>query len=153
MTMFVHALIIGCVAGLRPMVALAVVSLAANAGWLLLQALPALLEGSATACMLVVLAGAEMLGDRAADQRSGRQPAQFGLRLISGGLCGAAIGGSEGRLWGGALGGIVGALCGTLGGGDLRSWLSSLLKRRSSAAVTENAVVIGAAALVMAALT
>ena len=132
MASFLLALLIGFVAGLRSMVALAVVALAAHAGWLLLDETPlAFLGTPAAVCVLVVLAAAEMLHDM---------------------LVAAALGGSDGALWGGAAGGVLGALCGTLAGFDFRAWLADALGQDSPAALTENAVAIAGAALVMAGL-
>ena len=152
MAVFLLGLFIGFVAGLRSMVALAVVGLAAHAGWLLLDETPlGFLGEPATVCSFVVLAGAEMLCDLLA-RHSRKQPVQFCIRLVSGGLCGAAIGGSDGAIWGGASAGVLGALCGTLAGHDFRAWLADALGQDSPAALTENALAIGAAALVMAGL-
>ena len=151
MAMFVLAFLLGFVAGLRSMIALAVVSLAAHAGWLLLDDTPvAFLGAPVTVCAMVMLAGAEMICDILARGDRRKQPMQFVVRLVSGGLCGAALGGSDGTFWGGACGGALGALCGTLAGFDFRAWLVAMLGQDNPAALTENAVAIGVAALVMA---
>ena len=112
----------------------------------------AFLSAPVTVCAVVVLAGAEMICDILLRGHSRKQPIQFGARLVSGGLCGAALGGSDGSLWGGASGGALGALCGTLAGFDFRAWLAIALGQDNPAALTENAVAIGVAALVMAGL-
>ena len=153
MAVFLLALMIGFVAGLRPMIALAVVSLAAHAGWRLLERTSVAFLASAVAvCAFVMLAGAEMICDIVIDGYGRKQPIPFGVRLVGGGLCGVALGGSDGVFWGGALAGVLGALCCTLAGSDFRTWLTKLLGQDRPAALTENAVAIGAAALVMAGL-
>ncbi len=153
MAPFLLAILIGFVAGLRSMTALAVVSLAAHAGWLALDRTQVgFLGAPAMVCLLVTLAGAEMMCDALVAGHSRKRPPQFGMRLVSGGVCGAALGGSGGALWGGVFGGVLGALCGTLAGCDFRLWLARTMRQDGPAALTETAVAVGAATLVMAGL-
>ena len=153
MAMFLLAIFIGCVAGLRPMTALSVTSLAASAGWLRLDGTSVVfLAAPFTVFVLMILAGAETVCDLLTHGGSRERPLSFGLRLVGGGLCGAAVGGSDGALWGGVVGGLLGASCGTLAGSDFRAWLARRLGQDSPAALTENAVAIAGATLVMAGL-
>jgi uncharacterized membrane protein len=79
-------------------------------------------------------------------------PVQLGARLISGAACGAAIGASSGGMAGGLAAGISGAVVGTLGGKIARARLAAAFGRDRPAALVEDAVAIGGAALIVLAL-
>ena len=48
---------------------------------------------------------------------------QFGARIVSGGLCGTALGASGGTWIAGLVVGVIGAIAGTLGGYEFRTRL------------------------------
>jgi uncharacterized membrane protein len=152
MSVYVLALLIGVVAGLRAMTAPAAVSWAAHLGWLPLQDTPlAFLGFTATPYIFTVLAIVELITDQLPKTPSRTVPMQFGARLVLGGLSGAAIGAAHGGLLGGLIAGVVGAVIGTLGGAKVRGALARTFGRDLPAALIEDAVaIIGAALIVMA---
>jgi uncharacterized membrane protein len=79
-------------------------------------------------------------------------PAQFGARLVSGGLSGAAIGAAHGGLFIGLVAGIAGAAIGTLAGRAGRARLASAFGSDRPAAFIEDAVAIVGAFLIIGAL-
>lgn len=118
------ALLIGFVAGLRAMMPLAAVAWGAFLGWLAFENTALEWVGSWIAvAILSVLAIGELVTDQLPSTPSRKVPVQFGTRLVTGGLAGAAIGSVYGH-WVSALGaGVVGAVLGTLGGAEGRSRL------------------------------
>jgi uncharacterized membrane protein len=147
------ALLIGIIAGLRAMTAPAAVAWVANLGWLDISQTPlAFLGYRWTPWILTLLAIGELISDQLPKTPSRKVPIQFGTRIITGGLSGAAIGASAGLLLLGLIAGIVGAVIGTYGGAALRGKLAASLGRDLPAALTEDAIaVIGALLIVMAA--
>lgn len=144
---------IGIVAGLRTMIAPAVVSWAAHLDiidlggtWL------AFLGYQWTPWILTALALAELVADQLPSTPSRTVPMQFGARLVSGGLSGAALGMAGGTMIGGLIGGVIGAVVGTLGGRTVRARLAAILDRDRPAALIEDAVAIAGATLIVAAL-
>ena len=86
------ALLIGVVAGLRALTAPAAVSWAAHAGLLPLAGTPlAFLGHPVTPWILTALALAELVADQLPSTPSRKVPVQFGARLLTGALAGAAI--------------------------------------------------------------
>jgi uncharacterized membrane protein len=115
---FVLALGIGIVAGLRSLTAPAVVAWGAHLSWLNLHGSPLAFIGSTTAvAILSVLAIGELVADKLPMIPKRTAPAPLMARVVIGGLCGAclcaAVGKSllTGTLLGG-IGGIVGAFLG-----------------------------------------
>jgi uncharacterized membrane protein len=150
MTIYLLALLIGVVAGLRAMTAPAAISWAAHAGWLPLQStLVAFLGFAWTPYILTVLAIGELITDQLPGTPSRTVPVQFVTRLVSGGVCGAAIGAPHNALAAGLLAGLIGAALGTLGGAKLRGRLAVVLGRDLPAALIEDVVAIGGAALIV----
>jgi uncharacterized membrane protein len=150
---FLLALVIGIVAGLRAMTAPAAVSWAAHAGlldlgggWL------AFLGYAFTPWILTVLALGEFVTDQLPTTPSRTVPIQFATRVLTGGLSGAAIGVAGGSLATGLVAGVIGAVIGTLGGRHVRGRLASAFGSDRPAAFLEDAVAIGLAVLVMIAL-
>ena len=93
MTAYVLPLLIGVVAGLRAMTAPAAVSIGAYLGQLsLANTTLAFLSSVWAAGILGLLAMAEFVTDQLPTTPSRKVPLQFGARLVSGGLSGAAIG-------------------------------------------------------------
>jgi uncharacterized membrane protein len=150
MTVYVLALLIGVVAGLRAVTAPAAVSWAAWLGWLPLQGTPLAFLGHAAApWILSVLALGELVGDQLAKTPSRKVPVQFGTRLLTGALSGAAIGASAQQLLIGLVLGLLGAVIGTLGGAAARARLAGAFGRDLPAALIEDLVAIGGAALIV----
>lgn len=118
------ALMIGFVAGLRAMMPLAAVSWGAALDWIALDNTALSWVGSwITVAILTVLAIGELVTDQLPSTPSRKVPAQFGARLVTGGLAGAVIGFAYGH-WVSALGaGVIGAVLGTLAGAEVRSRL------------------------------
>ena len=146
------ALLIGIVAGLRAMTPLAVVAWMASRGsvpvegtWL------AILGWRYTAPVLTLLAPIELVTDQLPSTPSRKVPVQFGARLFSGGVAGAAVGLAAGGWMIGTLLGLVGAVIGTLGGASARARLARALGSDRPAALLEDVVAIGAALAVIAA--
>jgi uncharacterized membrane protein len=153
MTSFVLPLAIGIIAGLRAMTAPAAVSWAAKIGWLNLAPTSLAFLGYAfTPWILTVLALAELVTDQLPSTPSRTVPIQFGTRIVSGGLSGAAIGAAHGALAIGLVGGALGAIAGTLGGRAFRAKLAAAFGSDPPAAFTEDAVAIVGAILILAAL-
>jgi uncharacterized membrane protein len=152
-TIYVLALLMGVVAGLRTMTALAAVSWAAHLGALELRGTWLAFLGSAVApWVLTVAAIAELVADQLPSTPSRKTPLQFVARIASGALCGAAVG-MAGESWTiGAAVGVVGAIVGTLGGSGIRSRLAQVFRRDRAAALLEDAVAIAGAVLILGVL-
>jgi uncharacterized membrane protein len=147
------ALLIGIVAGLRAFTAPAAVSWAAHLGWLHLDgSWLAFLGYRFTPWIFSALALLELVGDQLPTTPSRKTPPQFGTRLVMGGLSGAAIGASAGALIAGLAAGVVGAVIGTLGGAALRTRLAAALGGDRPAALIEDVIAVGGAALIVLAL-
>jgi uncharacterized membrane protein len=80
---------------------------------------------------------------------SRKAPGGFGARIVSGGLCGAALGVPAGWLIAGGIAGIAGAVIGTVGGYAARAKLAAALRKDTPAAFIEDAVAISAAIMVV----
>ena len=106
MYIYILALLIGIVAGLRSMTAPAMTSWAANLGWLNLQGTWLAFLGFAyTPYILSVLALGELITDKLPSTPSRKVPIQFGARILIGALCGAAFGLAGRSLIGGLVAG------------------------------------------------
>ena len=148
MTLYLLALLIGVVAGLRAMTAPAAVSWAAAFGWIDVSGTwLAFLASPWTRWIFTLLAIGELVNDQRPSTPSRTVPIQFGGRIVMGALSGAAIAG----LAGGVLG-IVGAVIGTLGGKAARARLAATFGSDPPAAFIEDAVAIAGAALIAMAL-
>lgn len=151
--LYLLSLCIGIVAGLRAMTAPAAVSWAAHLGVLKLSGTPLAFLGFAwTPWIFSVLAVAELVTDQLPSTPSRTVPIQFGTRIISGALTGAALGVAGDVLVIGALLGALGAVIGTLGGRAARGALATQFGSDRPAALLEDAVAIGAAVLIVMAL-
>jgi len=146
------ALLIGVIAGLRAMTAPAAVAWAASLGWFDISQTPLAFMGYRWApWILTVLAVGELITDQRPGTPSRKVPVQFGTRILTGGLSGAAIGASGGSLGLGMVAGIVGAVIGTYGGATVRARLAASFGRDLPAALIEDVVaVIGALAILAA---
>ncbi|PYL20853.1 MAG: hypothetical protein DMF44_14130 [Verrucomicrobia bacterium] len=115
---FLLALGIGIVAGLRSLTAPAVVAWGAHLSWLNLHGSPLAFMGSTTAVAIFSLfALGELVADKLPMIPKRTSPGPLIVRIITGGLCGACLCAAVGKsLLAGALlggiGGIVGAFVG-----------------------------------------
>jgi len=124
MSVYVLALLIGVVAGLRALTAPAAVSWAARLGWLHLENTGlAFLGFAATPYIVSLLALGELINDKLPKTPSRKAPPGFIARIVTGALSGAALGAANQALAGGLLAGAAGAVLGTLGGYEFRSRL------------------------------
>jgi uncharacterized membrane protein len=150
MIVYVVACAIGIIAGLRAMTPLAAVSWAAHAGWVPLQGTPLSFFGFAlTPYIFTVLALVELVTDQLPKTPSRKVPVQFGARIVSGGLAGAAVGASRGALVVGLILGVVGAVIGTYGGAEFRGNLARSFGKDMPAALIEDVIAVGGAAVAM----
>ena len=74
---------------------------------------------------------------------------QFGTRIVTAAVSGAAIGAPFDLLVVGFIAGIIGAVVGTLGGRAVRAKLANSLRSDTPAALIEDAVAIVAAILIL----
>lgn len=147
---FVAALLIGIVAGLRTMMAPAATSWAARLGWLSLGGTSlGWLGHPITSIVLTVLALVELVTDQLPKTPSRTVPVQFGARLVSGGLSGAAVGLASGSAVKGLVAGLLGAVIGTVGGRAARGALASAFGSDRPAALIEDLAAVGLAYLAL----
>lgn len=153
MSVYLLALLIGLVAGLRAMAAPALVSWAAYLGWLDLSGTWLAFLGNVWArSILTLFALVELVTDQLPSTPSRTVPVQFSARIATGALSGAAVGASAGAMIGGLIAGIIGAIIGTLGGRAFRASLANAFGGDRPAAFIEDAVAIGLALLIGVAL-
>ncbi len=149
--MLVLALVIGIVAGLRAMMAPAAIAWAASTGLVPLQGTwLAFLGWRFTPWVISFFAAAELVTDQLPSTPSRTVPAQFGVRIVTGGISGAAIGYALGAPLFGLVLGVIGVVLGTLGGARLRARLAASFGSDRPAALVEDALAIGLAVLVVA---
>lgn len=147
------ALLIGIVAGLRTMLAPTAIAWAASRGTLSLDgSWLAFLGWRFTPWIFTLLALGELVTDQLPSTPSRKVPVQFGGRLLTGGLSGAAVGYGAGSPLLGLLLGLVGAVIGTLGGAAVRARLAAAFGRDLFAALIEDVVAIAGAVFVCASL-
>lgn len=150
MMILLYSFAIGIVAGLRAMMAPAVVSLAASYrmpdlanSWL------AWLGYRFTPWILIAAAAAELVTDQLPSTPSRKVPVQFGTRIVTGGLAGAALAVPAGASIAGLVAGAVGAVAGTLGGAAARTAMAAMFRSDRLAAVLEDVVAIAAAIVIV----
>jgi uncharacterized membrane protein len=150
---YLLALLIGVVAGLRAMTAPAAIAWAAYLGWLNLSGSWLAFMGTIWAVgIFTILAVVELVTDQLPSTPSRKVPQQFGARLIMGALTGAAIGTPYGGWIVGLIAGIIGAAIGTYGGAAVRGKLAASFGKDPPAAFIEDAVAIVAAYIIVASL-
>jgi uncharacterized membrane protein len=150
MTVILLSLLIGIVAGLRTMTAPAAVAIGARYGSIAVAGTPLAFMGYAwTPWILGALAVGELITDQLPATPSRKVPMQFAARVLTGALSGATLAAPHGSLVAGLIAGIVGAVIGTLGGAAFRARLAAAFGRDRPAALIEDAVAIGAAALIV----
>jgi uncharacterized membrane protein len=153
MSVYLLALLIGAIAGLRTFTAPAAVAWATYLGRLDLSGTWLAFFGNVWArWILTALALVELVVDQLPSTASRTVPVQFGARITTGALSGAAIGAAGGSWVSGLVAGIVGAVIGTLGGRAFRSRLAAAFGSDRPAAFVEDAVAIGGALLIVASL-
>ena len=145
--LYVFALLIGVVAGLRAMTPLAAISLAAWLGWIDLSASPLSFVGHIiTLIVLVLLAIGELVTDQLPNTPSRKVPMQFGARIVVGAIAGGLLTGD----WiVGLVLGAIGAVIGTYVGADLRGRLAKAFGRDLPAALIEDVVAVLGAILIV----
>lgn len=137
------ALLVGIVAGLRAVMALAAVSWAAALGFLdLSPSWLAFLGYKWTPWIVSVAAIGELVNDKLPATPSRKIPPQFGVRLLTGAVSGAAVALPTGNWIIGLVAGIVGAVIGTLGGAKLRSIFAAAFGKDLPAALLEDVLAI-----------
>lgn len=147
---YLLALLIGIIAGLRTLTAIAAVSWAAYLGYLSLDgSWLAFLGYRFAPWIFSALALGEFVTDQLPFTPSRKVPAQFGARIVSGAISGAAIALPGGTWIGGLIAGAVGAVIGTLGGAAARLRLATALGRDLPAALIEDAIAILGAVLIV----
>lgn len=152
MHVLLAALLIGIIAGLRTFTAPTAVSWAAHCSRISLIATGLAWVGSiVTACILTLFALVEIFViDKNPKTPSRKAPPSFGARFVSGGFSGAAIGLSGNSLLLGLLLGLIGAVIGTYGGAAFRGKLAASFGKDLPAALTEDAIAIIGAFLIVA---
>jgi uncharacterized membrane protein len=144
------ALLIGVIAGLRTFTAPAAVSWAAYLGWLPLGNTALAFLGSVWAVgILTVLAFVEFVVDQLPSTPSRTVPMQFGGRIVTAAMSGAAIGAPAGSAIAGGIAGIIGAVIGTLGGHAARTRLAAAFRKDAPAAFIEDALALVAAIIIV----
>jgi len=150
MTIYLFSLLLGIIAGLRTLTALALVSWAANLGWHNLSGTWFAFFSNPLVCgIITLLALIELVIDQLPQTPSRTVPVAFGARIISGAISGGALATAAGAaLPGGLLAGIIGAVIGTLAGSAFRARLAVAFGRDRPAAFIEDAIAIGGALLI-----
>ena len=149
MSVYLLALLIGIIAGLRALTAPAAVAWAAHLGGLHLGgSWLAFLGNVWVRLILTALALVELVTDQLPSTPSRTVPVQFGARILTGALSGAAVGAAGGSWVGGLLDGAVGAVVGTIGGRAFRAKLAAAFGSDRPAAFVEDAVAVGGALLI-----
>ncbi len=115
---FLFAIGIGIVAGLRSLTAPAVVAWAAHLDWLNLHGSTIAFMGSTVAAIILsILAITELIADKLPMTPKRTAPVPLVARIVTGGLCGACFFASAGQSLGigivlGGIGGVIGAFAG-----------------------------------------
>ena len=150
MVIYLWAFLVGLTTGLRALAPLAIVSWAAHLGWLHLEnTWLAFLGATVTSWILTLLALGELVTDKLPTTPSRKIPMQFGARIVTGALSGAALAAPAGAWITGMVAGIIGAIVGTLAGAELRGRLSRVVGNDLPIALLEDVIAIGGALLIV----
>jgi len=143
---FVLALGIGIVAGLRSLTAPAVVAWAAHLGWLNLHGTSLAFMGStASVAVFSLLAIGELIADKLPTIPKRTEPAPLMGRVVTGALCGACLCAAVGKsLVAGALLGAMGGAVAAFAGYEIRKRLDLHVKD-VVVAVCEDVIAVGLA--------
>ncbi|MBZ9765118.1 DUF4126 domain-containing protein [Mesorhizobium sp. CA8] len=151
--LYILALLIGVIAGLRAMTAPAAVAWGSYLGWLPVTDTWASFMGHWIAVgSFTILAIVELIADQLPSTPSRKVPPQFGTRIVVGAFCGAVIGATAGATIGGLVAGAIGAVIGTLGGAEARGRLAAAFGKDQPAAFIEDAVAVVGGLLIVAAV-
>jgi uncharacterized membrane protein len=146
MFVLINAFFLGTASGLRALAGLAVVSWAARLGYLPLEhTWLAFLGYAFTPYILSLMAIGEMVNDKLPKTPSRLIPPQFITRVVTGTLCGFALGRSTEHLLICVIAAAAGSIAGTLGGAKARAAGARLFGRDLPAALIEDAVTLGLA--------
>lgn len=149
---FLLAIGLGVVAGLRSLTAPALVSWAATTGWLNLHSSPLAFMGSTVAAVIIsLLAFGELIGDKLPVTPKRNALVPLLARIVTGGLCGACLCASARQsLVMGALLGGAGAVTGAFGGYEVRKNLVGNLNIKDIfVAIPEDVMAIGLACFLL----
>jgi uncharacterized membrane protein len=151
MSVYVLAIPIGVITGLRCMTAPAAISWAARLGWLPLEnTWLSFLGFAATPYILSALAIAELINDKLPKTPSRKAVGPFATRVLVGAMCGAAIGIKCGEITAGLVAGALGAVAGTLGGYEFRMRLVRATGGKDlPIALLEDAIAVGGAIFIV----
>ena len=150
MFVFISAFLTGVASGLRALIGVTAVSWAVHFGILPLDhTWLAFLGYAFTPYALTLLAIGELVNDKLPKTPSRLVPPQFLARIVTGALCGLAIGLSRNGMIIGLMAGIAGAVAGTFGSAKARSFLARTFGRDLPAALLEDAVALGIGALAL----
>ncbi len=153
MFVLLNAFLLGTASGLRALLGLTAVSWAARLGYIHLDhTWLAFLGFAFTPYILSLMAFGELVNDKLPKTPSRLIPPQFITRVVTGSLCGIALGLSTGHLVAGALAAIVGSVAGTFGGAKARAFGAKLFGRDLPAVLVEDVVGIGIAVSAIALL-
>jgi len=145
---YLSAIGLGLVAGLRSFTAPALVSWAVHLGWLNLRDSPLAFIGSTAAVVILsIMAVGELLGDKWPGTPKRTALAPLAARILSGSFCGAClfVAANQPSLTGAVIGGI-GAIIGSFGGYEIRKRLVAGLRINDViVALGEDLVAIGLA--------
>ncbi|HVW77660.1 MAG TPA: DUF4126 family protein [Alloacidobacterium sp.] len=141
--LLIFAFLIGIIAGLRSMMAPAVVSWAAGFGWIHVEGTPlSFMAHPVTRWIFALAAVGELVNDKLPKTPSRKIPPIFITRIVTGALAGATIGASQHSLAGGLIAGALGAVAGTLGGASFRGMLARAIGKDFPAALIEDVIAI-----------
>jgi uncharacterized membrane protein len=143
---FVLSIGIGIVAGLRSLLAPAIVAWAAHIGWLNLHESPLAFMGSTPAVVIfTVIAIGELVGDKMPQTPRRTALPSLLARIVTGGLCGATLCAAAAEsLWVGAVSGAIGSVIGAFAGYEIRRRLVCHLHGKDFfVAIFEDLVALG----------
>ena len=151
--MLLAAFLIGIVAGLRAMLAPAIVSWAATQGWIgPIHGWPAFMGYRWTPWIFTVAALGELVTDQLPSTPSRKVLPQFSARIVMGGLSGATLGATQDSWLAGLVVGVIGSVIGTLAGAAGRAKLAAGLGNDHPAAAIEDVIAIAVGALAIIAV-
>ena len=150
MFVLINSFLTGTASGLRALIGVAAVSWAAHLGYLHLDHTWLSFLGYAfTPYIVTLMAIGELINDKLPKTPSRLIPPQFITRIVTGGLCGIAIGVSGNETILGLIAGVIGSVAGTFGGAKVRGYLAKLFGRDLPAALLEDLVAIGITAFAL----
>jgi uncharacterized membrane protein len=151
---FAFALAIGFVAGLRSMIAPAMIAWAAHRGWLTLGHTSLNWMGSTPAVAIFsLLALGELLGDKLPFAPKRTTPFPISARIVLGGFCGMCLfAAAHQSYFAGAALGVLGGVAGAFAGYRVRRWLVRNLHTCDLViAIAEDLIALGIAIFVVSA--